>query len=113
VQANHLENLIDALARNAAKDCANHLQILPTREMQIKRWRFDQGTDAWQYVSVFEGLISPKKLNTATRGGDQPKDHADRGGLPGPIGTQETHNLAASDLQVEAIDGKTCAILFG
>jgi hypothetical protein len=44
--------------------------------------------------------------------GDQPEQHPQGGGLPGPVGAQEADHRAFLDLEAEAVDGDDVAEAF-
>ncbi len=80
--------------------------------MQIESRRLHQCANARQQGGSPGGKVVSEHFHPTGSGRDEAKQHTDRGGFPGTIGTEKTYNLTPPDLQVELVDGYARAIKF-
>lgn len=109
-EAHRLQDLVDPAYRNAVAAGLRD-QMGAGRTGRVHGLRVEQRADLAEGVP--QGRVGPAvDERRAVRGVVEAEDHPHRGGLPGPVGTEEAGHPARRDVQGQFVDGGGPAVAF-
>src|SRR5437773_1742798 len=106
-QLEHFEQDLGALAPNLARHVvqdAVNIHVFPRRELAVETGVLKHDTETAPHIRLMPRGIEPVELERSARGVEQGREHLDRGGLPGAIGTEKREDFAGSDVEGNVVD---------
>src|SRR2546423_838240 len=79
--------------------------VLAPRQQQVERRLLKRDADDIADGRALADDVVAGDPRAAGRGGQQGRQHVDRGRLPGPVGAKEPVDLSRGDLEVDPVDG--------
>src|SRR5206468_155808 len=110
-EGDDVQHLVDALLARAAEDRTDGAEVVAARHVAVKGGRLDQGAHSRQDLGAMVPHLFAEDLDRSRGGGNQTERHADGRRLAGAVGTEESEELGALDLEVESVDGDPRAVV--
>src|SRR5205823_5843328 len=91
-QLEHPEQRLAPLPADLARHMVQHavdVHVLPRRELAVETGILEHDAEAPPHLRLMRGGIEPVELERAARGAQQRRQHLDRGGFAGAVGTEE------------------------
>ena len=109
-QVDRLENLTDPVARPAAVEGRQQLQVAAAGQVGVEPRRLHEAGHAVERAGPVEERIAPEQPSASLGRADQPQEHPQRRGLAGPVRPQVAVDVATLDGQVDMVDRGQVAV---
>jgi len=116
-QADPLQRVVDPpspgppVAARAGR--VEQLQVRPPGQVRVGGRPFHQRADVPQDPACVPGHPAAHHLDLAAGREDQPEQHADQGGLAGPVGPEQAVTVTLTDVDVDGTDRCDAAVPLG
>src|SRR6266436_1339049 len=91
------------LARHVIQDAVD-VHVFPRRQVAVETGVLKHDTEPPPHVRLMLRGIEPVELQRSARRVEQGREHLDRGGLPGAVGTEKREDLAGFDVEGDVVD---------
>ena len=95
------ERLLDPIARVAAVERGQQLEVAPAVHVRIEGRRLDEPGDVVERLHRLE-RVAPEQPDRPLGGADQPEHHPQAGRLAGAVGPQVAVHVAGVDREIHA-----------
>jgi hypothetical protein len=95
-----------------AAEAGEYLEVAPSAERRMEGGALDQRAHLREVRGRVADILA-QNLGAAATGTDQAEEHADGGGLAGPVGPDEAGDRASRHVEVQAVDGTDAAVHLG
>jgi hypothetical protein len=96
-EVHHLQHLIDALFADFAVHAADDLEIATGAHIAVEGRIVHKAAHVAQGFLAIAGYLVPQDLDMSARGVEQPEDEPDSRTLAGPVGAEESEDIATTD----------------
>ena len=115
-QARHLQDVLAPLAQPPPGDPVGapvEVQVLPHRQVAVEAEVLGHVADATADPLRLTHDVEAEHRGVSRRGAQEAQQHADGGGLPRPVGSQEAENLPPANAEAHVIHGGEAVEFFG